>query len=220
MDTATKDDLAREFRAYLDQAPAPKDTPPPTSGTTDLFSLFTELAALKNEVKLESRQVKSALDGFQQLFATLEGNNQRLARELDQRREAQAEIRREAERELLLEILDLRDRLEAAIGAIHDYRPSWWARSSKRGGRFMASLQEGLEITLRRLDQLLVRHRVKAMDALGSVLDPHTMRADHVERHDDRPDGVVLSELRKGFLRDGGMLRLAEVVVNKRTEQT
>ena len=49
-----------------------------------------ELAALKNEVKLESRQVKTALEQFRELFDTLQRANTRLGEELNQQREREA----------------------------------------------------------------------------------------------------------------------------------
>jgi molecular chaperone GrpE len=61
MDESKKAELLTEFETYLQSVDEIEDT-----NTTDLFALFTELAALRNEVKLESRQVKKALDMFKQ----------------------------------------------------------------------------------------------------------------------------------------------------------
>lgn len=219
MEHEAKEQLVRQFRSFLEQDEGWQDPEASAPGATDLFSLFTELAALRSEVKLESRQVKGAIDRFQELFATLEADNRRLARELDQCREMQSKLRRQAERELLLEILDLRDRLQSAVDAMHRHRPSAWTRLSKHAARFSVSLKAGLEMTLRRLDQMLAARRVKAVDVVDQPLDPHTMRAAHVERHPERADGIVVGELRKGYLWDDELLRLAEVVVSKRTEQ-
>ncbi|OQY48555.1 MAG: hypothetical protein B6247_24935 [Candidatus Parabeggiatoa sp. nov. 2] len=65
MDESTKEKLITQFSAYLDSYQVNEETQ-----QTDLFSLFTELAALRNEVKLESRQVKNALDLFKETFDT------------------------------------------------------------------------------------------------------------------------------------------------------
>jgi len=75
MDTETKEQLLDRFRAYLDKLP--EATPVESAETdrrTDLYSLFAELAALKNEVRLESRQVKTALDEFRAVFETLQAS--------------------------------------------------------------------------------------------------------------------------------------------------
>ncbi len=54
MDQSTKEKLIEQFREYLETEQINEEK----SQQTDLFSLFTELAALRNEIKLESRQVK------------------------------------------------------------------------------------------------------------------------------------------------------------------
>jgi molecular chaperone GrpE len=77
-------------------------------------------------------------------------------------------------------------------------------------------VREGQEITLRRLDQVLAGHRVYPLEAVGRPMDPHTMRAAEVDSRADVDNGIVTGELRKGFLWEGEVLRLAEVRVNKR----
>ena len=59
LDDAEKERLVEDFRACLEQweeEGAEDDQP------VDLRTLLGEMAALKNEVRLESRQFKSALD--------------------------------------------------------------------------------------------------------------------------------------------------------------
>ena len=218
MNAETREQLVAQFRAYLEagadepQADACEGDAP----QTDLFSLFIELAALKNEVRLESRQVKAAMDDFGQLFDTLNEANRRLTRELDARREVAADALAGAERPLLLEILELRDRIEAGLESARAYRPRGLARLSAQPSRFIAGLVDGMAISLRRVDELLARYRVRAVPAVGEPLDPHTMHAAGIESHDDQADGVVLAEVRKGFFRGDEALRFAEVIVNRR----
>ena len=89
MDAELKEQLIGRFRQYLDDA-APEDSvQPPASGEMDLFTLFTELAALKNEVKLESRQVRQALDHSRELIDAVRENNQQFSNELARRRPEQ-----------------------------------------------------------------------------------------------------------------------------------
>ena len=82
MDTDTRERLLEQFRAALDTLP---DTPEAdeTGRRTDLYSLFAELVALKNEVRLESRQVKTALDEFRAVFETLQASQTQLGGELE-----------------------------------------------------------------------------------------------------------------------------------------
>jgi molecular chaperone GrpE len=217
-----KETLIAQFRGYLDSL---TEVPSEVSGNegtgkVDLYSLFIELASLKNEVKLEGRQVKGALDQFREVFGMVEQTNQRLSRELDRARAAQVRSVWEDQRPLLLGILELRDRIEAGLKSARAYRPGLLYRLGARQRRFQQGLLEGMEITLRRVDELLARYRVQAISAIGQHLNPHTMHAAGVEHRADRPEGWVLSEVRKGFLRGEEVLRPAEVIVNKEGSST
>jgi len=212
MDEADKEQLIARFRAYLDSAPdVQSDTG--EQSAPDLFSLLAELAALKNEVKLESRNVKSALDEFRGLYAALREANTRLADEQARCREQEEVLGQQEKKELLLELLDLRDRLQAGHDQAARFRPG---RFAGRGPvRFVASMAEGMSMNLRRLDEILVRRGVRPLPALEEVFDPHTMHAAELAKDPDRADGIVVGELRKGFLYNDDLLRSADVVVNR-----
>lgn len=216
LDEAEKDRLVEEFRACLEQW---KEEGEEEGEPVDLRTLLGEMAALKNEVRLESRQFKSALEELKSVGETLRTHNERLARDLDRARGEAAEVQRQAERRLLLGMLDLRDRLQAGADAASARRPSAFARLVPGETRFARALSEGLTLTLQRFDELLATHRVRPINALGKPLDPQRMRAVGVEAAPDAPDGVVLREARRGFLRGGELLRAAEVIVNRKETQ-
>jgi len=220
MDPDLKEQLIEQFRQYLDTAATEDGEPQEATGEVDLFTLFTELAALKNEVRLESRQVKQALDHSRELIDGLRENNLQLSSELLRRRQDKDEIRQRAERPLLLEILELRDRIEATIQSMQMIRPRWLKRRFGKKRRLIRSVGEGMEITLRRLDGLLARYQITLLDPVGQRMDPNTMRVCGKEERDDQDDAIVLAEVRKGFLRADQVLRLAEVVVNKKVSES
>jgi molecular chaperone GrpE len=180
----------------------------------DLFTLLAELAALKNEVRIESRQVKAALDEFSAVFDTLRGNAGRLQEQMDRQHERAGAERREGEQALFLELLDLRDRLAAGEEQASRYAPGWLARRGGAGA-FVSGMAEGMALNLRHLDELLARRGVRRLEALHRPFDPHTMRAVATDWDAARAEGVVLGVARAGYLRDGRVLRLAEVIVNK-----
>lgn len=223
MDTETTERLLDRFRAYLDETPetSPREEAAKVERRTDLYSLFAELAALKNEIRLESRQVKTALDEFRAVFETLQTSQTQLGDELDRAHTALPEQRRAALKPVLLELVELRDRLEAGLRVLQNYRPAVLSRLFGLGRRERALLQaftQGQDISLRRLEQLLNNQQVTALAVLGQPLDPHTMRAAEVEQRRDVGNGIVTEELRKGYLWQGELLRLAEVKVNRRPE--
>lgn len=216
LSTDKKEQLLARFSAYLDAAPASDVTPDQASRDVDLYSLFTELAALKTEVKIESRQVKSAIEEFKTVTELLRDNNQQLSNELTSRHREEKAQQQSIERPLLLELLELRDRIEAGTTAAAAYPPGLWAWLRGRASRHVASLQEGMDITLRRLDSLLSRYQVTKIETQNRPLDPHCMQVMETGNQPDRVDGIILSEQRKGYLHQGTLLRPAEVVVNKR----
>jgi molecular chaperone GrpE len=215
MDAATREDLLARFAAYLEDLE--DDLPELAEGdeqTPNLFALLAELAALKNEVRLESRQVKTALDQFRDAFELVRDAQSRLVETEAQRADADKRARADRERDLILELLELRDRLQAGHDQARRYQPGWMAR---RGGAesFVSGMADGLAMSLRRLDETLARRDVRALPVLGARFDPLTMHAAETGRDPARPGGTVLAELRRGFVQGGRLLRPAEVSVNR-----
>ncbi|MGA7982864.1 MAG: nucleotide exchange factor GrpE [Chromatiaceae bacterium] len=217
MEETVKDTLIARFRAYLDTADALGETDDvDDEPTPDLFTLLAEVSALKSEAKLESRQVKSALDEFRSLFDALHEANARLSDEQERRREHDQTARRQDQKDLLLELLDLRDRLQAGHDQAVRFRPGWL--TGRSGAGFVTSMAEGMAMNLRRLDEILGRRGVRPLPAAGQDFDPQTMHAVEVASDSGQPAGRVVRELRKGFMHGDRLLRAAEVVVNRPTE--
>lgn len=217
MDEGAAETLIAQFRAYLDGAgEAPEAVP-----VDDTFSLFAELAALKNEVKREARQVKEALDQFKSVFETLQTSYQALDRELESRKAMEKGLRQATLRPLLLQLLELRDRLEAGHElSASPKRSSFLMRPFRKQSGRLDALRQGQEMTLRRLDRILGEYQVRPVEVVDKPLDPHTMRVVEVESRRDQANGIVTGELRRGFFWENELLRVAEVKVNKREEDS
>lgn len=220
MDAEEKQRLVEEFRACLeDWGEEAGDSAVADEPLVDLSLLFAELSVLRNEVRTEARQFKTALDDMRALTELLTDQNQRLTRDLDRARASAGNAQRRTEHRLLLDMLDVRDRIAAAVAVFHDYRPTFLARFAPTETKLALGLGEGIELTLRRLDDLLVERRVRAIETVGGRLDPNTMRAVGVDHVTGRASGEVLREARRGYMRDEELLRLAEVVVNKHRQE-
>jgi molecular chaperone GrpE len=76
-------------------------------------------------------------------------------------------------------------------------------------------MADGLAMNLRRLDETLFRRGVRPLPVVGETFDPHTMHASELARDSSLAEGLVIEELRKGFLYQDKLLRAAEVVVNR-----
>lgn len=212
MEEADKARLLEEFRQCLDGLDAA--APAEGSRDVDLYSLFSELAALRTEVRAESRWFSGALDDLREAHTLLKDNQSSLDRLLDRFGGELAALRRVALRPVLLDLLDVHDRLSAGAAALQRYRPvKGWFRIKTRPDdrRFIDSIGTGQGMTLRRLDELLARQDVRPMAVLGQPVDPHTMKVVEVEADTRLAPGRVTGELRRGFLWGEEVLRLAEV---------
>jgi molecular chaperone GrpE len=217
MEETTKVRLLEEFRSYLDTLDAGGDAS--AGNSTDLFSLFSALEALRTEVKTESRLVGGAVEQFREVLELLRNSQANLDRELDRTRGELSGLRRSVLRPVLLELLDLYDRLAAGQAALQNYRPirGWFRRIKSRpeDRQFIQSIRDGQAMTLRRLEETLARQQVHPLDVLGRSVDPHTMTVVELDHQPALENGVVTQELRKGFLWGEDVLRLAEVKANK-----
>jgi molecular chaperone GrpE len=210
-----KQALLNRFSAYLDtvgDGPEPPDDP---GETADLYSVFVEMAGLRSEVRTESRLVKEALDQFRGVFDTLQASHAAVQRELDRARAETREQGQAALRPLLLDVIDLRDRLLAALALSTAVRPRWHDRLLRRTPSDAAAWQEGLRMTVRRLDQVLLDRRVVPTHLVGRPFDPRLARVVGTSPDGSVAEGIVTEEVRAGFLWDDQVLRTAEVIVSK-----
>ncbi|MCF8168976.1 MAG: nucleotide exchange factor GrpE, partial [Rhodoferax sp.] len=217
--TEAKERLIEEFRACLDGWDPDDDTAADDETGEPLVNLallFSELSVLRNEVRVQARQFKTTLDEMRALSELLGEQNKRLSRDLERAREAQGATQRQAERRLLLDFIDLRDRIAAAMVAFEGYQPGFFSRLAAKETRLAQALGEGIALTLSRLDDALLERHVRPIEAIGQPLDPNTMRVVGVKHDAQRSAGQVLSVARCGYLRDDELLRLAEVIVNKK----
>ena len=214
MSDLQKNRLLEEFQTYLEQTDLTQSI---SAGQPDLSTLLGEMAGLKSEVKAESRHFKTTLDTLGNALATLQTDNKTLAGELATHGERLQQTRSETLRTVLLEMVDIYDRLTVGFGILENYHPvsSLFSHSKKEDIRFIESFKEGQSMTLKRFEQLLQRHQVYAIDCVGKLLDPRTMSAVEISHDPKLDNGIVIEELRKGFLFENNVLRLAEVKVNK-----
>ncbi len=214
MSDIQKNRLLEEFQAYLEQTDLTQGL---SAGQPDLSTLLGEMAGLKSEVKAESRHFKATLDTLSNALAALQTDNQALTGELATYSERLQQTRSETLCSVLLELVDIYDRLIVGFGVLQNYQPvsSLFSNSAKQDVRFIESFKEGQAMTLKRFEQLLQRHQVYAIDCVGKLLDPRTMSAVEISHDPTLDNGMVIEELRKGFLYENNVLRLAEVKVNK-----
>lgn len=215
---AQKAALLEDFRNYLEQSKLEASA---AGEQPDLSTLLAEMAGLKAEVKAESRQFKSTLDTLSSALAAVQDDNKALAAELAAHDERREQLRLETLRAVLLDIVDIYDRLSTGLEVLQNYRPvaALFKHSQKKDVRFINDFKAGQAMTVRRFEQLLQRYHVQVIDCVGKLLDPATMTAVETACDPKLANGIVVEELRKGFLFHDQVLRLAEVKVNKFTHR-
>ena len=217
MSTETqKSNLLDDFQKYLEQHKLDSFTP---DEQPDLNTLFSEMTGLKAEVKAESRQFKNTLDTLSSALNTVQEDNQILSTELAGYGERLQQQQDEIMRTMLLDMVDIYDRLSTGLAVLQNYRPveSVFKKSRKKDVHFIKRFIEGQGMTVKRFEQILQSYHVQVVDCVGKLLDPVTMTAVRTGQDPTFENGLVLQELRKGFLFQDQVLRLAEVKVNKTT---
>ena len=136
---------------------------------------------------------------------------------LDRALRAQAElenVRRRAERDLahahkfalerfVSELLPVRDSLELGLAA------------SAGEGASAADIAEGVELTLRMLEQAMDKFGVEAVDPVGDPFNPEFHQAMTMQESDTAESGTVLTVVQKGYLLNERLVRPAMVIVAK-----
>jgi molecular chaperone GrpE len=214
MSDTQKNRLLEEFQTYLEQTDLAYAL---SAEQPDLSTLLSEMAGLTSEVKAESRHFKATLNTLNDALNILQTDNKTLTDELAIHNERLQQMRSETLRTVLLDIVDIYDRLTVGFGILQNYNPvsSLFSHSAKQDVRFIESFKEGQSMTLKRFEQLLQRNHVYAIDCIGKLLDPRTMNTVGIGQDPKLDNGIVIEEMRKGFLFENNVLRLAEVKVNK-----
>ena len=148
---------------------------------------------LRAEVEAKAREAAEAHDRYLRALADFDNFRRRVARERE-------EWRRQAQEELVREILAVLDNFDRALAA----EPSQGA-----DGGFRA----GVELIHRDFLNALERIGVRPFGALGESFDPQRHEAvGRVERA-DVADHTVVDEMQRGYLFHDRVLRPAQVVV-------
>ena len=228
LDADWKRQALDDFRQWLDaageEAPGHEE---PEEPDPDLRGLFAELVALRQEVRVQSReQARAARE-----MAAAAGRFETAAREAERRREGfetaargretpaalEDRVSRAAEDRCLagsLEVRDARVRGRDAAVRLRD-RPRLFGRPP----RGVAGVVEGYDLAIGRFDRMLSRFDVRRVETVGRPFDSRVMHAVEARREEGAGDGVVVEELRTGFVRRDDVLRLADVAVNRRRTQ-
>jgi molecular chaperone GrpE len=188
--------MADEKANIPEQAPTENDNELATSGRESAVSdQAVELASLREQLDLKKKEASENYDRYLRQVAELENFKKRANREKD-------EAIRFANEALVKDLLPVADNLERALA------------HAKDGGNGRP-LIEGVEMVLKGFFDVLAKHGVVAISAVGQPFDPtkHEAMA-HVESNASDPN-TVLEEYHKGYLLRDRLIRPALVSVAK-----
>jgi len=223
--------IAAEILAALDDGPqdaSTSATSAPTGragpagridGQWDLYSMWSAMTALTQEVKLQGRSFKQLSEAVAPV-ADLAPLLPEMQRRADER----------ARREVLDVLLDLRDRLcrglDSARAGQVEFRRSFelgWRSKLFRLDKpleaaveAVAALEKGYSLSLERLNEVLDQSDIREIECQGQLFDPGSMHAVDLEETSGAPEGTVLEVYRAGYEWKGEVYRPAQVKVARR----
>ena len=117
-----------------------------------------------------------------------------------QESEARAVVQKDS---FIVELLPVIDNLERALaaGALRD----------------SAQFHQGVEMTLKQLQQLLRQHGVESQQIVGKPFDPHQHEALSQGHDPTLPDHAILEVVQRGYWKGTKIIRPAKVIVNDLT---
>jgi molecular chaperone GrpE (heat shock protein) len=189
---------------------AVESEPNGASSVPSLFDLFSQMAALTQEVKLANRTTNRLHTEITFAMTKLTETT------ANPSPAALSKARREGRLEMVLEILDIRDRFVRGIAEAERQLGRRSAFIDRLFGRNAAleALVSGNRLALERLDDTLRRFDVVEIPSIaGEPFDPELMKCVEVVRTDTPPQRI-LEVIRPGFTHQGRVLRFAEVRVS------
>ena len=218
--THWKDDLRRDFEDWLasiDEVPGNEESPgDELDDAPDLYSFYEQFAAASAESRKANRRTAEAMSQWGETLARFEGGLQPLRETVVQLAAAQPKAGRMARAHclVLVELLERMHRLDRAFASPPFAKRSWWGAGRDRAWRQTWEAQhQALDILVGHLEGLLTREGVTRIDTAGQSFDPAVMIAVAAEPDATRPPQTVVEELAAGYLRDGELLRAAQVKV-------
>ena len=149
---------------------------------------------------LESNPLGQELLDQKSLYLHLAADFENFKKRSRQESEARAVAQKES---FIVELLPVIDNLERALAA--------------GASRDSAQFHQGVEMTLKQLQQLLRQHGVESEEIIGKPFDPHRHEALSQGHDPAKPEHTILEVVQRGYQRGAKIVRPAKVIVNDLT---
>jgi molecular chaperone GrpE len=170
------------------------ESPDPPAAEPEASATTAGTAATESEVLL--KDLAEQKDLHLRLAADFENFKRRSRQESEVRAAAQKES-------FIVELLPVIDNLERALAA--------------GASRDSAQFHQGVEMTLKQLQQLLRQHGVESEEIVGKPFDPHRHESLSHGHDPAQPDHAILEVVQRGYQRGTKVVRPPKVTVNDLT---
>ena len=206
--------ILADFAQWLNELPStPSDPAPIPEKRRGLADLYSEVAALRQEMVLQNRSQQKSVVGLDAARAALSELGAQLRGQTGAPNGAPPEPGAGAEvLSVVTSFLEIRDSLVRTLSLARQLVSPESTLESPDADT--ASLAQTLELILRKFDRTLEDHGVSRIDAVGRPFDAARMSAIGTRNEAAVPNGTVVEEIRGGFLLGDRVLRAAEVFVN------
>ena len=159
-----------------------------------------EEESLEEQFGAAEARAKENYDRLLRVTAEFENYQKRMEREMN-------DFRKFANESLIKDILPIVDNLERALEIPYGNNESAFN-----------GMREGVQMTLKGLQESLEKFGVVSIDSLDNPFDPNFHQAVMQEESEGHPDNTVSKELQKGYVMRDRLLRPAMVVVSKKPD--
>jgi len=154
----------------------------------------------------EKTEVLSKEEELQKLFEEQKDKNLRLYAEFEnfrkRTRQEKEDLYKNASQRVINDILPVIDDFERAIATIE--------KSDD-----IVAIKEGVDLILKKLTSILIRHGLKPMDAVGTDFNSDFHEAVSIVDAEEDMKGKIIEEIEKGYLLNDKIIRFSKVIVGK-----
>ncbi len=213
---AWKHQLRQQFERWLESVEQMPETQEPAE-TPDLYSLYEELTALRNESRKGNRKSAEIFSRFGESLDHFQDEVRRIGEQM-----TRIEVARGDQTVLprsfflgLVELVDRMQRLGAAFERPPQPGPFAFLGSDAAWRKAWANSQQGFSILVSHLEKLLQQAGIQRLNTVGAIFDPVTMLAVATIAPNGKPLNVVVEEMAPGYRWRNEILRPAEVKITK-----
>jgi molecular chaperone GrpE len=205
-----------DFKSWLNEMPRSMDGArlDVTPDTCDLYTLFSEFIALRQEIRMQNREqnrtlkalnsIQSMTDEYQDALHLFQEKSKDLAG-------LETSIRLTTEKNAAAYFFDVRDTLVRGHRAsLEISRQKLFFRPPPKG---MEKICQGYEMAIRRFDKALAGLEIYPVETCRTLFNPKTMRAVEIKKEPGTKKGIVIADISGGFIRNNEVLKFARVVV-------